>query len=140
MVNRDHLPKGHLMGLKWVRVDNALPRNHKINELISMRDGYRSGFVYVCLLAYCGEQESDGFIPRSALPFCHARAVDMSRLVQVRLVEVDPDGGGWNIPDWREYQPTSDEIAAKSKRMKHAARVRWERERAKHGKTRDDPT
>lgn len=113
------------MGLQWVRLDTAMPRNHKVAELVEMREGYRSAFVYTCLLAYCGEQETDGFIPRSALRFCHARPADMARLVEVRLISVDPGGGGWDIPDWAEYQPTTDVSRARSQRARDAANIRW---------------
>lgn len=114
------------MGLQWVRLDTAIARNHKVLDLVSMREGRSTAFVYTCLLAHCGEQETDGFIPRSALPFCHAKPMDMKRLVQVGLVTIDPGGGGWNIPDWAEYQPTSDVSAARSKRARDAANTRWE--------------
>lgn len=121
------------MGLPWVRLDTTLPRNHKILDLLDMRDGHRSAFVYTCALAYSGEQGTGGFIPRSALPFIHARNADIDRLVSVRLLIPDEDGGGWDIHQWADFQLTSEEIEERAKRARNAARVRW-------AKTRKAPT
>lgn len=122
------------MGLPWVRLDTTLPRNHKILDLLDSRDGYRSAFVYTCALAYSGEQGTGGFIPRSALPFIHARTADMDRLVGVRLLTIDEGGGGWDIHNWSDFQLTSEEIEERAKRARNAARVRWAKNRKPPGK------
>lgn len=119
------------MSLPWVRLDTAMPRNHKILSLLLSRDGYRTAFVWTCSLAFCGEQGAGGFVPRSALPYIHARMVDIDRLVEAQLFDPDPDGGGWNIHDWEEYQPTTEENAARSERARHAAAVRWAKQNGK---------
>lgn len=113
------------MGLKWVRIDTALARNPKILDLIEHKNGRESAFVYVAALGYSGEHDLDGFIPRTCLPFIHGRKADMDRLVENRLLVVDPDGGGWIAPDWAEYQPTNAETQARSARARTAAGVRW---------------
>lgn len=117
--------------LRWVRVDTALPRNHKIVGLLEQRDGYRAAFVFVCALAYCGEQGTGGFIPRNARAFIHARPADVNRLVEARLFVIDESGGGWLIPDWAEFQPSNEEMMKKSERARHAASVRWAKDGAK---------
>lgn len=114
------------MGLQWVRLDTSLPRNHKVLGLLSGRDGHRAAFVYVCSLTYAGEQGTDGFIPREALPLCHGRPTDAVRLVEVGLWHDDP--GGWLINGWAEYQPTNEETVLRSKKARSAAMARW------HGK------
>ena len=119
------------MALPWVRLDTAMPRNHKILDVIDSKDGYRTAFVYLAALSFSGEQGTAGFIPRSALPFIHARKVDVDKLVAVRLWSTDPDGGGWEIHDWAEFQPTTDEHRKRSERAKHAASVRWQSKQAK---------
>lgn len=111
------------MGLPWVRLDTTFPRNHKVLSLIGGREGHRAALVYVCGLAYAGEQGTDGFIPREVLPLLHARPIDARRLVDVRLWIADP--GGWVVNDWREYQPSTDETKERSNRARSAAMARW---------------
>lgn len=119
------------MALPWVRLDTAMPRNHKILDVIEQKDGYRAAFIYLAGLSYSGEQGTAGFIPRSALPFIHARKVDVDKLVAARLWISDASGGGWQIHDWAEFQPTTDEHLKRSERARHAAAIRWEGKQAK---------
>ena len=86
------------MPLPWVRLDTNLPSHDKMLTLIGMKDGYRAGFVYVCGLAYCGQNETDGFIPTAALPFVHGRKADAERLVEVGLWAPAPNG--WQLRNW----------------------------------------
>lgn len=113
--------------MQWVRLDTAFPRNHKVLELLAEKDGHRAVTAYVCGLAYAGEQGQAGFIPRSALGLCHARPRDAARLVEVGLW-IDDAGGGWLINGWDEYQPSSDEMKARSAKARIAARARWEKQ------------
>jgi hypothetical protein len=69
------------MGLPWVRLDTAFPRNPKILALLEEKDGYRAALVWVCSLAYSGEQGTDGFVPRYALQHLHGRPADAEKLV-----------------------------------------------------------
>ncbi len=111
------------MGLPWVRLDTAIPRNHKILAVLRHKDGRATTFVYVCSLAYAGEQGTDGFIPREALSLIHGRASDAERLVRAGLWLADP--GGWVINDWAEYQPSTEETQLRSKKARAAAMARW---------------
>jgi hypothetical protein len=113
------------MPLPWVRLDTGFPRNHKVLALLENgATGHRAAFVYVCSLAYVGEQGTDGFIPRTALPFIHAKPADAAKLSDVRLwVEVP---GGWQINGWAEYQPSSAEHEERRKRAQLAAAARWQ--------------
>lgn len=109
--------------LAWIRLDTAMPRNHKILTLVSMKDGQRAAFAYVCSLAYAGEQGTDGFVPEPALPMIHAKPNDVQRLLEVGLWHARP--GGYEINDWADYQQTSAETDARTKRAKAAAAARW---------------
>ena len=112
-----------MASLSWVRLDCAFPRNHKVLALLLERGGDRAVLRYTFALTYCGEQGTDGFIPRECLPMIHSNKRDMAALVAAgMLVEI---AGGWQIPDWAEYQPTSAETAARSERAKAAAAKRW---------------
>lgn len=112
--------------MQWVRLDTAFPRNHKVLALLDEREGHRALVTYICGLAHAGEQGTDGFIPRSALGLCHGRPRDAVLLVDVGLW-VDDAGGGWLINGWTDYQPTTAETEARSKKARIAARARWEK-------------
>ena len=111
------------MALPWVRLDTGLPRNHKILTLMDMRGGRDAAFAYVCSLSYAGEQGLEGFVPRNALPFLHAKPVDAQKLVEVGLWVEQP--GGWLINGWTDYQPTDDQNKRRSEKAQKAAAARW---------------
>jgi hypothetical protein len=109
--------------VQWVRLDASFPRNHKVLAVLAQRDGYRTMFVYMCGLAYCGEQETDGYIPREALAFIHARPADAARLVEARFwFEHD---GGWRVHNWEEFQPSSEEMKQRRVRAEAGSAARW---------------
>lgn len=111
------------MGQQWVRLDSSFPRNHKLLALLGMSSGHRGAVLYLCGLAYAGEQGTDGFIPREALAMLHGRPVDAVHLVDVGLWHKDP--GGWTVHDWEHYQPSTEEQHMRSKRARAAAAARW---------------
>ncbi len=111
------------MPLPWVRLDTSFPRNPKLLALLAEKDGHRAALAYICMLAYCGEQGTDGFVPREALPFVHARNADVTRLVTVNLVYPQP--GGWLIKSWSEFQESTTESQERSRRAQAAAQARW---------------
>jgi hypothetical protein len=128
------------MSLPWVRLDTAFPRNPKILALLEEADGYRAAFVWVCGLSYCGEQGSDGFIPRYALQHLHGRPRDAEKLVIHNLWVAVPVGrsktasnghgpAGWTIRDWAAFQQSNSETQERKARAQLAARkancVRW---------------
>jgi hypothetical protein len=111
--------------IRWVRFDTAFPRNHKILVLVGQGD-YRALVTFVCSLAYAGEQGTDGFIPREALPVVHGRLAEARKLEAVRLWL--PEGGGWMINGWLEFQPSSKENEERTSRARAAALARWRRD------------
>ncbi len=116
------------MGLPWVRLDTAFPRNPKLLALLAA-GGHRAALVYVCSLAYSGEQGSDGFIPKYALPHIHGRPRDAAQLCDVRLWHEQRGGAGWNINDWAGFQQSTAETADRARRARQAGRkancARW---------------
>jgi hypothetical protein len=112
--------------VRWVRLDTAFPRNHKVLALLAQKDGHRALVVYVCGLSYSGEQGTDGFIPREALGLLHGRQADAARLAAVRLWM--PETGGWVINGWHDFQPSTKEMHERSIRARAAAQSRWNRE------------
>lgn len=112
-----------MSGLAWVKLDTAFPRNHKVLALLAQKEGHRAAFVYLCGLAYAGEQGTDGFIPSPALAMIHGRQADAEKIVGVGLWRPRP--GGWEINDWVEHQLATSETEARTKRAKAAAEARW---------------
>lgn len=109
--------------IRWVRLDTAFPRNHKVLALLAQRDGNRAVLTYVFGLSYSGEQGTDGFIPREALPLLHGRSADAKRLEEVHLWI--PEDGGWVINGWNEFQPSTEENQRRSQKARLAAKARW---------------
>lgn len=121
------------MALPWVRLDTAFPTNPKVLALAEDKK-WQAIACYVASLAYSGAQGTDGFLPKSCLPFIHGTPRIGSDLVSAGLWRGCP--GGWDINGWMEFQPTSDEHEDRKKRAKAAAEIRWARQRsAKNGVT-----
>jgi hypothetical protein len=110
------------MPLPWVRMDCQWRTNPKF--LILAEDGFhRSIVLYWSVLGWVGSHGQDGFIPYYALAANYGTAKDADALVNVGLWH--KMAGGWTVNDWAEYQPSSDESIARSKKARDAAYVRW---------------
>ena len=107
------------MALPWVRLDTGLPDHPKVLELIESKK-HRAALAFVFGLAYSGRHETDGFVPKSALPFLHATRADAVALVEARLWHYAD--GGYQINDWEEYQPTSEVSKVRLASLRQAAR------------------
>ncbi len=114
------------MGLPWVRLDTSMPDNPKVLGLLAEREGHRAAFVWLCCLTYAGKHGTDGFIPRNAAPFVHARGSDLSKLVETGLLNVV--AGGWEIHGWSDFQESNDTTQARREKAQHAAQIRWSKE------------
>lgn len=91
----------------WVRIDDQVPRNAKI-----LRAGPAASWLWVCGIAHCQAQLTDGFIAEEVLPLIgvvgRARAIRLAaQLVTVGLFErVD---GGYRIHDYHDHNWTKEE-------------------------------
>lgn len=90
------------MGLAWVRLDTNIASHDKILDLLGRRNGRAIAFSYVCCIAYCGGNGTDGRIPFAALGFVHATKSEMATLVEVGLLKPIPTG--WEIVNYGERQ------------------------------------
>ena len=109
--------------MAWVRVDANLASNHKTLALLEQRGGDHAICVYVFALGYCMNANNDGFVPKTALGLFHGSKKDAALLVDVGMWHELP--GGWQVHDWREYQPSSEEAQKRSEKAKRAAAKRW---------------
>ena len=112
-----------MASLSWVRVDASLASNPKVLALMAERGGDHALCVYVFALGYSAQQGTDGFIPSIALGLIHGKPRDASLLVSIGFWHEIP--GGFEINDYREYQPTDEEAQRRSEKAKRAAEVRW---------------
>ena len=110
------------MAMPWVRLDTGLPDHPKFLALIGAKK-HRSALLYVMGLSYSGRHELDGFIPEHALPFIHGTKSDALALCDVGLWHARQ--GGYEINDWHDYQPSSEETAQRKESAKRAAMKRW---------------
>lgn len=109
--------------LNWSRLDANVATNHKTLALLGMRGGEHALLVWMFSHGYCAGHGTDGFIPKAAIGTFHGTAKDAVLLVEVGLW--DECEGGWEVHDWSDYQPTSEESRARSERARKAAAKRW---------------
>lgn len=110
------------MALGWVRLDNTWYSNPKFMMLAADKN-WRAIAVYMAGLSYSGRQGLDGFIPYYALPAILGTQKEADELVAMNLWHVCD--GGWQVNDWAEYQPSSEEGERRSKKARDAAFARW---------------
>lgn len=110
------------MTLPWVRLETGFPSNVKVLRLVDA-GRHRAALVYVCSLAWCGAQETDGYVPRSALPYLHGTRKDAGHLLEVGLWQ--ECGDGYLIPDWSQYQVTKEVSNARRAEARAMACRRW---------------
>lgn len=111
------------MALSWVRLDCGFTQNRKVLELVSGRK-FQAVTVYIGGLGYAGAQETDGLVPKGALPLLHGTVKQARELTEVGLWV--PCLEGWLIKNWDEYQPSRQTSAERSERARNAANKRWE--------------
>jgi hypothetical protein len=84
---------------------------------------YKAIAVYWGAIAYSSGHQLGGFVPGPALSVVWAGRAVCDQLVAAGLWEETE--GGYMIHDWDDYQPTSGEIAERSKKARAAAMARW---------------
>ena len=104
----------------WVKLDDNFAEHPKL-----IKAGPRAGWLHVAALCYCSRQLTDGHIPETALRLLMAGG----RVLADRLVEAglwEPEGDGWHIHDYLDYQPS----AAKVRAERQSAQERMQRHRS----------
>lgn len=111
--------------MTWVRLEDNINENAK---LLSVSPEAR--WLWVCGLAFCNRQtKRTGIIPREVLRVisdCSSKRAIEELVKSGRWVEKDD---GYEIHDYFKYQPTQEEVDAKSQskseRARTAAKARW---------------
>lgn len=106
----------------WLKVDDKMPRNPKI-----LAGDIETAWYYACALTHAAEQLTDGFIARSAVPLVAPHIADPCSVAE-RCADLDlfrRVEGGYEVPDYLEYNPSRAETI--TKRAKEAERKRSSR-------------
>lgn len=91
--------------MAWVRIDDQAPRHKKM-----LRAGPAACWLWVCGIAHCQSQLTDGFIPTEAVPLLGVtKGVKplLDKLVEVGLFEVTD--GGYRVHDYHDYNASRDQ-------------------------------
>lgn len=97
----------------WFKVDDAFPFNPKVVACPLEALG-----LWVSAGAWCAQQLTDGYVPRSVLPMLRGSEAIASSLVQAGLWFCFDDG--YKFHDWDEYQPSS--LTARERRKQTSAK------------------
>ena len=118
-----------MAGLPWVRLDSSIPSHDKILALLddpsSLR--YRAAWSYICSIAWCGAQGTDGFVPRNALNYVHGNEKTARLLEKYRLWE--EAAAGYRVHNYASRQQLSAVrdglMEARASAGRKANCVRW---------------
>lgn len=69
----------------FIRIDTGIGRNRKIS-----RAGGDAGWLHVCAICHCGDEQTDGLIPKAIVPQLSDRKAPMK--LAAKLVTV----GAWH--------------------------------------------
>lgn len=114
--------------MAWVRIDDHLHSNPKLNYVWTLENA--SVGAYLFALSFSAAHLTDGAVdkkfvqtlfPRS--PRRYRRTVDA--LVEARLWV--PDGDGWQIHDYLDYNDSRELITERRRRREAKRRANWER-------------
>lgn len=96
--------------MAWLQIDDNVPLNRKM-----LAAGPSACWLWLCGIAYCQRQLTDGFIPELALPMLGvtgtARAIKLAAvLVEAGLFEAVE--GGYRVHDYHDHNATAEEASA----------------------------
>lgn len=105
--------------MAWVRIDDQVPHHQKFLEA-----GPAAAWFWVCGVAHCQRQLSDGFISEAALPL--VGVPKGYRKLAEHLVYVglfDRVEGGYQVHDYHQHNRTRDEAEAHTATVKEQRRL-----------------
>ena len=90
----------------WAKVDDRL---HSSAKWRAASKGARA--LWATALSWCADQETDGIVPSHMLAALDGTRGEARSLESVGLWEAS--GDGWAFKNWREYQPTREQLDEK---------------------------
>lgn len=103
------------MALPWIRLDTSMFDHPKMLDLIEGKR-FQSIVLHLSAMTYAGKHGTDGHISRTVLRILPGRTADAKTLVDAGMWK--PDGDGWRIHGWDEYQVSDDESRLRRQRAK----------------------
>lgn len=93
--------------MAWVRLDDQFHGHPKV-----LQAGLTAAGLYARALSYCGSYLTDGYVPDGwvAAAIAGERRDTPQRLETAGLWERAEDGRGWRIPDFLEFNPSSEDV------------------------------
>ena len=103
------------MALPWVRLDSHIASHDKILALVDDKSvkKWQAFSSYICALGWSADQGTDGYVPKTALPFVHGTTTTARLLVKYGLWDEDRLGLGWHIRNFADRQETAAVSAGK---------------------------
>jgi hypothetical protein len=101
--------------MPWAKLDDRIDENPKVLSV-----SIPARWLYVCGLAYCARNLSDGYIPRAALPRIAGDLRHLMKLVAELLVAVlwEERSDGYQVHDWGQYNRPAATIKAERERAR----------------------
>lgn len=94
--------------MSWVKIDDGAPEHPKLLSV-----GAAAAWLWVCGLAYCNRQKRrDGFIPFAKVKLLYPGLGIKHADALVRAGLWEPAPMGFNVHDYHDYQPDSDQAEA----------------------------
>jgi hypothetical protein len=97
--------------MAWVRLDDQIPRNQKI-----LNAGPAACWLWVCAIAHCQSQLTDGFVSAEVLPMIGVVGAPRVRRLAETLIAVglfDRIDGGYRVHDYLAHNPSRAEVLQK---------------------------
>jgi hypothetical protein len=99
--------------MPWVKLDDGFAENEKVTGLTDR--GFR---LHVTALCYCGRNLTDGYVSARTLRILAAilswaNAKRWAVELAATGMWIPDEDGGYQIHDFHEYNPTSDEVKVK---------------------------
>ena len=118
--------------MAWLRIDDTVPEHRKM-----LAAGHAAAWMWVCGIAYCQRQLTDGFIPALAIPMLGVTGADRAKKLAHVLVKVglfEAVDGGYCVHDYHDHNATKDEALARKEAIslkrseagRRGARGRWQ--------------
>jgi hypothetical protein len=119
------------MAMSWFRAETNIGSHDKTLHLLNdpSPKRWQAAFSHVCALGWAVAHETDGAIPRVALPFVHGTPATARLLVVHRFWEETLTG--WHIRNFADYQELS--VVTDEKRAAQSRGGKVARCKANHG-------
>lgn len=104
--------------MAWVRIDDQVPRNTKC-----LKAGPAACWLWVCAIAHCQSQLTEGFVSVEALPMIGVKGASRAEKLAQVLVGAglfDRVDGGYLVHDYLEFNGTKDDALARKAKLSAA--------------------